>query len=118
MYTTIMDSEEKRKQLEQDILDIMEKKLSSGEMDAARARAIAQMLLEKLHPPLSLEQLYEIAPTLDDHFTELSQAVLPLIGEHDNKIREIVSKQAEKLIQQEKLDESYAILKQATNKTK
>ena len=109
-----MDAEEKRKKLEQDILDIMEKKLQDGDMDIDRARAIAQMVLEKLHPPLTLEQLYEIAPTLDDHFKELSQAVLPIIREHDNKIRQVVSMHAENLIREGKLDEAYANLRSSS----
>lgn len=109
-----MDAEDKRKQLEQRILDIIEEKLLNGKMDSARARAIAQMVIDKLHPPLTLEQLYEIAPTLDDHFMELSQAVLPLLREHEDKVRKVVSEHAEKLIKQGKFEESLNILKSAT----
>lgn len=51
-----MDSDVYRKKLEADILQIVEQKLLAGEMDAARAKAIARMLLDRLHPPLTLEQ--------------------------------------------------------------
>lgn len=71
-----MDPEEYRKKLEIDILKVIEEKLIAGEMDAERARAIARMVLDKLHPPLSLEQIYQIAPTLDDEFQELAKASL------------------------------------------
>ena len=60
-----MDAEEYRKKLEIDILKIMEEKLQKGEMTAERARAIARMVLDALHPPLTIEQIYKIAPTLD-----------------------------------------------------
>ena len=110
-----MDAEEKRKKLEQDILDIMEKKLQAGEMDVDRGREIAKMVLDKLHPPLTLEELYEIAPTLDDHFKELSKAVLPIIREHDDQVRKVVSEHAEKLIKEGKLDEAYNNLKNSMN---
>lgn len=112
-----MDPEEKRKQLEIDILRIMEEKLRVGEMDADRAREIARMMLDKLHPPMSLEQIYAVAPTLDDHFTELSRAILPLQKEHEEQVREIVTKHAEELIRSGKLDEAMILIKQTTTST-
>lgn len=111
-----MDVETYRKKLEFDILKIIKEKLQKGQMDAKRARAIARMVLDKLHPPLTLEQIYQIAPTLDDHFTELAAAVLPVIQEHDTKVSKIVSEHAEKLIKMGKIDEAHTILKQATSK--
>lgn len=110
-----MDAEEYRKKIEQDILTILEEKLRSGQMDAHRARAIARMVLDKLHPPLTLEQIYAIAPTLDDEFSELSKAVLPIIREHDEQLRNLVSQHAENLIKSGKFDEAHRILKSATS---
>lgn len=111
-----MDAEEYRKKLEMDILRIIEEKLQKGQMDAERAKAIARMVLDSLHPPLTLEQIYQIAPTLDDHFTELTAAVLPVIHEHDEKIKLIVTEHAQKLIKQGKIVEATSVLKQATDK--
>lgn len=108
-----MDPDEYRKKIERDILEIMEEKLRNGEMDADRAKAIAKMVLEKLHPPLTLEQIYAIAPTLDDHFTELAKAVLQILQDHDNQVRDIVAKHAEKLIALGKFNEADTILKEA-----
>ncbi len=110
-----MDPEEYRKKIERDILDIIEEKLKNGQMDAQRAKEIARMVLDKLHPPLSLEQIYAVAPSLDDNFAELTKAVLPIMQEHQDKIKELVSKHAEELIKSGKFDEAHAILKQATN---
>lgn len=110
-----MDADEYRKKLELDILKIIEEKLQKGQMDAERAKAIARMVLDYLHPPLTLEQIYQIAPTLDDHFKELTVAVLPVIQEHEEKIRTIVAEHAQKLIKEGKIDEATKILKQATN---
>jgi hypothetical protein len=108
-----MDPEEKRKQLETDILKIIEEKLSKGQMTADRAQAISRMVLEKLHPPLTLEQIYPVAPSLDDEFRELSNAVIPVLKEHDDKIREVVSKHAETLIKSGKIQEASDVLKNA-----
>ena len=110
-----MDAEEYRKKLELDILKIMEEKLQKGQMDADRARAIARMVLDALHPPLTLEQIYEIAPTLDDHFSELTAAVIPVIQEHEEKIKIIVTEHAQKLIKEGKIEEATKVLKQATS---
>lgn len=109
-----MDSEEYRKKLELDILAIMDEKLRKGEMGAERARAIARMLLDRLHPPLTLEQIHQIAPTLDDHFTELARAILPVIEDHEEEVRKIISEHAKKLIKIGKIDEATNVLKQAT----
>lgn len=111
-----MDPEEYRKKLELDILVIMEEKLRNGQMDAKRAKAIARMVLDKLHPPLTLEQIFQIVPTLDDHFTELAAVVLPVMQEHDARVSKIISEHAEKLIKMGKIDEAAIVLKQANKK--
>lgn len=108
-----MDAEEYRKNLERRILAIIEEKLRNGQMDAARARAIARMVLDKLHPPLTLEQIYAIAPTLDDHFTELSAAVLPILQDHDLKIKAIVGEHAQKLIDSGRIEEAHLLVKKS-----
>ena len=109
-----MNPEEYRKKLELDILKIMEEKLRNGQMDAERAKAIARMVLDKLHPPLTLEQIYQIVPTLDDHFTELAAAVLPVMHEHDARVSEIIAQHAGKLIKMGKVSEATSMLKQTT----
>lgn len=108
-----MDADEQREQIERKILQIIEEKLSNGQMDAERAKAIARFVLEKLHPPLTLEQIYAIAPTLDDEFTELAEAVQPVIHEHDDKVRAVVANHAENLIKSGKFAEAEKLLKDA-----
>lgn len=108
-----MNPEEYRLKIERDILDIIEEKLKNGQMDAERAKEIARMVLDKLHPPLSLEQIYAVVPTLDDHFTELTKAVLPVIGDHQDVIKEVVARHAGELIKSGKFDEAHVMLKQA-----
>ncbi len=107
-----MDAEAYRKKIELDILKIIKENLMNGQMDAKRAQLIARMVLDKLHPPLTLEQIYLIVPTLDDHFQELAGAILPVIQEHDASVNKIVSEQAEKLIKMGKVKEATSLLKQ------
>lgn len=109
-----MDPEAYRQKIERDILDIIEQKLMNGQMDADRAADIAKMVLEKLHPPLTLEQIYAVVPTLDDHFTELAAAVLPVLKDKEDNIRAVVAHHAEALIKSGKFDEADKLLKDAT----
>lgn len=106
-----MDPEEYRKDLERKILAIIIEKLQNGQMDAERAKAIAKLVLDKLHPPLTLEQIYEIAPTLDDKFTELARAVAPIIREHDEKMSKIITEHTQNLLNQGKVDEAHGYMK-------
>jgi len=109
-----MDSEEYRKKLEREILKVIKEKLMKGQMDSERAKAIAHMVLQKLLPPLTLEQIHQIAPSLDDEFRELTAAVLFVLEDHDEEVRKIVSEHAEKLIKSGKFDEAHAIIKDVT----
>lgn len=108
-----MDPEEYRKKIELDILKIIEEKLTNGQMDVERAKAIARMVLDKLHPPLTLEQIYKIAPTLDDEFTELAAAIALVLKDHEEEIKKIVTEHAQMLIQSGKINEATQILKKA-----
>lgn len=109
-----MDPEEYRKKLELDIIKIIQEKLQNGEMQPERAQAIARMVLEKLHPPLTLEQIHQIAPALDDEFTELARAITPVIHDHQQETEKIVLDHARKLIQSGKFGEATAVIKQVT----
>jgi len=106
-----MDPDEFRKNLELEILRVIEEKLKNGQINAARARAIARMVLDKLHPPLTLEQIHQIAPSLDDEFKELSMAILPILMDHEEETSKIVADHAEKLIKSGKIEEALKILK-------
>ena len=111
-----MNAEEYRKKLELDILKIIEEKLRNGQMDVERARSIARLVLDRLHPPLTLEQIYQIAPTLVDHFAELAAAILPIAHEQEERVKTIVTEHAQKLIKQGKIEEATSVMKQVTEK--
>ncbi len=107
-----MNAEEYRKKLELDILALIEEKLRKGEMDSQRAKAIARMVLDKLHPPLTLEQIHQIAPTLEGEFTELANAVLPVKHDHQREVEKVVHEHAIKLINSGKFDQAISLMKQ------
>ncbi len=107
-----MDPEEYRKKIELDILTIIEEKLLNGQMDIQRAKTIARMVLDKLRPHLTLEQIFQVVPTLDDHFAELSKAVSPVIKDHDEMVKKIIAEYAEKLIKSGKFADAKLLMAQ------
>jgi polyhydroxyalkanoate synthesis regulator phasin len=107
-----MTGEDQRKELETTILKIIEEKIAKGEMSAERARAIAKLVIEKIHPPITEEQLYEIAPLLDDTFQELSPAILPILKKQDEHKQTTLLQNAQELLKSNKIDEALAALKQ------
>lgn len=104
-----MDPEEYRKDIERKIIVLIEEKLMNGQMDAQRAKQISRLVLNTLHPPLTLDEIYRIVPTLDDHFSELASIVIPIQNEHQEKIKQIVTIQVNKLIQEHRLEEAHQL---------
>lgn len=109
-----MDAEKKRNKIELDILRIIKEKLEKGEMNAERATKIAQLVLKTLHPGISLEDIYKVVPGLDDQFTELSGAVLPILQEYEDKVEKIVREKVESLIKQGHFTEAAQLEQQFT----
>ncbi len=109
----IMTAEEYRIKIENQILEIITTKLKDGSLDSNRAKAIAKMVLEKLKPPLTLEQINEIVPSFDDDFPELSPIVVPIIKAQDEKISNLITGQIHTLLTENKITEANNLLDQA-----
>lgn len=107
-----MDSEEYRKKILREILQIIRKKLISGEMKADRAKAIAQMVISRLIPNITLGEIYRIVPTLDDDFTELSSVVLSVTKEYEEKVEGPLKEKTSELMKKGE----YAQVSQLINK--
>ncbi len=106
-----MDTEEYRKKIETDILQIIETRLRSGQMSAERAREIAQYIVDSLHPHMSPNQIYGVVQAFDQHFAELVPVVLKVSKDYDEKIKEVVVKHVDVLIKRGSLDEASTLLK-------
>lgn len=111
-----MDTEDYRKKIENDILQIIEDRLKARKMDAERARTIARFILDSLHPHMTLDEIYKTVESFDDNFPELMPAVLPVANDYEEKMKIIVTQQVEKLIKENKIDEASVLMKKAFNK--
>ena len=106
------DPEKLRVQLERQIVNLIKKRLENEKMTVERAKKIAQMVLDRLHPGMSYNQLMKVIPTLDDDFTELAGMILPIMLEHERKLKEIVDKHVIKLIREGKIEEAQSLLQE------
>ena len=108
-----MDTEKYRKKIELEILQIIEGKLLAQQMNAERAKEIAQYILESLHPHMDINQIYEIVQNFDDHFPELVPVVIDVTKDYDEKIKKAVTDHVGILLKQGKVNEASDLLKKA-----
>jgi hypothetical protein len=106
-------AQELKEQLQQKIVDIITSKLASGEMNQDRAKEIAKHVLDVLPEEVSYQKLMEIIPTLDDHFFELSEAVIPIMVEYEKKVKAIINEKIAALLKMNKFDEALDYTKKA-----
>jgi len=105
--------EDIRQNLQSEIVKIISRRVESGDMDDKRAKQIASMVLEKLPEGISYNKLMEVIPKLDDHFFELSQAVVPVMIEYERKMKEIVEHKIHQLVKEGKLDTAQQVADKA-----
>ena len=55
----------------------------------------------------------ELRKKIDDEFTELTSAVLSVLEEHEDRVRQVVVEHAERLIRSGKFEEAGDLLKEA-----
>lgn len=111
-----MDTEEYRKKIEKEVLEIIEERLKAREMNAERAREIARYILDTLQPHMSLNQIHQIVQKFDDHFPELAPVVIEVSKDYEERIKSVVTEHVGSLLKQNKVDEANIMLKQALNK--
>lgn len=111
-----MDAETYRKHIESNILDIIEKLILARKMNAARAKEIAQYILDSLKPYMDLESVYNIVKHFDEHFPELISVVLEVENDHEEQIKNIVGDRVAVLLRQNKITEANDLLEQTLKK--
>lgn len=106
-------ADELRKQVQEQIVKIITAKLEEGEITQERAQQIAQMVLQQLPEGISYQRLIEVIPTLDDHFHELREAVVPIMLEYEQKLKGEVNQRLQKLLEAGKFDEAAKMAEKA-----
>jgi hypothetical protein len=111
-----MDQTGYQKQIELEILKIIEDQLNSGQMDASHAQEIAQYVLQNLPENMTLNQIYKLVPKLSEQFSELNNATAPVIKEYEEKAKNIALPQIREMLQQGNFTAATQIVKQTLNR--
>ncbi|MEI7578976.1 MAG: hypothetical protein WCJ58_02925 [bacterium] len=102
-----------RYKVQEEIVKVITSRLQEGLIDEKRAKAIAQLVLEKLPEGISYEKLITIIPTLDDHFFELSSVVVPIMVEYEKKMKHLVNQKITALLKGGMLDKAMEMTSKA-----
>jgi L-lactate utilization protein LutC len=108
--------EEIKNHIQAQIVDLITRKLQSGEMEKERAKQIAQMILEKLSGQMSSEELIQVVPKLDDQFEELGQVIVPMMVEYEKTFKEQINQKIDSHLQEKNFDEVLRLAKEAIEK--
>lgn len=108
--------EEYRQKIEEEILDIIEQRLIKREMNASRAKAIARLVLDNLHPHMTVEEIYQHVKIFDEHFSELARVVIEVENDHQEEMKNTVADRVRELIKNKKIEEASFLLKQTLTK--
>ncbi len=81
-----MTPDDIREQIEADIVDLIKQKVEAEEMSEERAQTLAQLILERLKPGMTLEELYKALPHLDDNFSEISHVIVPYLRDYEDGV--------------------------------
>jgi len=78
-----MNPEDLRQSVELRAVELIKGGLESGTISEPRAQELSQIVLDTIHPGMSLEELYRAIPKLDDTAPELSPVVLPVVRQYE-----------------------------------
>ncbi len=109
-----MTPDELREQIELEVVEFLQTKMESGEINEARAKAIAQRALDVLRVGMSFEELYRAIPTLDDTMPELAPIVLPHVRDYEKNVTSQALENVRNLIQQGQYDAAATLAKKAS----
>ncbi len=93
-----MSPDDIREQVEADIVDFIKAKVEAEEMTEDRAQSLAQLVLDRLKPGMSLEEVYKALPHLDDTFTEISHIIVPYLRDYEEGVTKPAIEQVSSLI--------------------
>ena len=93
-----MTPDDIREQIEADIVDLIKQKVEAEEMSEERAQTLAQLILERLKPGMTLEELYKALPHLDDNFSEISHVIVPYLRDYEDGVAKPAIESVQQLI--------------------
>jgi len=108
-----MTPDDLRQDVELKVVELIKQKLADGTMSEKRSQEIAQLVLDSLKPGMSFEELYKAIFLLDEHYTELSPIVLPIIRDYDKNVMQKIRATVSELIRQGRYEEAEQLSQKA-----
>ena len=113
-----MTPEEYRKKIEYKVVGIIEEGLRRGSLNSERVRSISRLVLDKLTPDLTIEEIYEVVPLLDDNFPELTPIVTQVLKDKDTEIVDLVVSKIHELLRNNQIKEAGMLVDNVLNQKK
>ncbi|KKP69635.1 hypothetical protein A2X44_03715 [candidate division CPR3 bacterium GWF2_35_18] len=101
-----INPEDYRLQIEEEILNIIEEKLVNRDMKAETAQNIANLVLDTLHPHMTIEEIKRVVNDYDQYFQELTDLVVLINWDDQDGSNQKVRQKVQFLINTGKLKES------------
>lgn len=114
-YSTCMTADDVRQKLEEQVVELIQKKLADGSLTEERAQAMSKATLEILRPGMSFDELYKAVPKLDDQYQELAPIVLPIVREYEERVVSQAQKGVSELIRQGQYDAAVKLSKKVVS---
>lgn len=104
-------AEKFRKWIEFESLEIIKAKLAQSDIPEDRIQALAQRVLDVIHPGMSMEELFEKAITLNEGYPEYDQLVVKLMKEYEMKYQQKAVTTVQQMIRQGNYDAAQDVVK-------
>ena len=110
-----MSPDDIREQIEASIVELIKSKVEAEEMTEERAQSLAQMILDKLKPGMSMEELYKTLPHLDDTYSEISHIIIPYLRDYEVGVTQKAMVEVQQLIRQGQYKEAQQLADSVIN---
>lgn len=99
-------------QVEQEIANLLIRKLEDQEITPEHAVEIAKFVVKSIPSEMSDLRMMEIIPILDDQFTELASIVYKHLKDYEDEHKTNVEEIVDKLVKDGKLEEASKLMQQ------
>lgn len=101
-----MSPDDIRQQLELKIVELLREKVDNEEMSEERRQQIAKIVLSLIKPGMTLEELYQAIPKLDDQCQELAPIILPYLRDYEQGVAKRAQAKIQELIDNGQYDQA------------
>ena len=107
-----MNPDDLRQSVELKAVELIKAGLEKGTITEERAQELSQLVLDTIHPNMTIEELYRAIPKLDDTAPELAPVVLPVVRQYEDTVARRAEQNVRSLIRTGQYDAAVNLAKQ------